>query len=184
MGVNSYEKPNFNVCLSETDNSSVQAIFKFLYHSFGNHFCSYDIFKSTIRQYSNMSAGSREEQINFLQKIKPMFLFSQLPTEENEKKIVNNNQETSVKLDELIQRIESLEKALDNQQEEGVRKGKIKDSIASLLQQNKRLTSSQLSKLIGLSRTRCSEYFRELTREGKTEGVIINRQKYYKFVGK
>ena len=62
--------------------------------------------------------------------------------------------------------------------------GKIKEQIISLLQQNKKLTSSQLSNLIGLSRTRCNEYFRELTKEGYTEGVVINRQKYYKLVGK
>lgn len=133
-----------------------------------------------------MDEKIKEEQISFLQKIKPIFSSSLVPVSKNEaQETVNFIQKTPViEIGELIRRIENIEKALDLQQEKGVRKNKVKEQIISLLQQNKKLTSSQLSKLIGLSRTRCSEYFRELTREGKTEGVIINRQKYYKLVGK
>lgn len=140
-----------------------------------------------------MDEKIKEEQISFLQKIKSIFSSSLVSTSNNEaQETVNVTQEAAnftqktpiVEIDELIQRIERIEKALELQQEEGVRKSKVKEQIISLLQQNKKLTSSQLSKLIGLSRTRCSEYFRELMREGKTEGVIINRQKYYKLVGK
>ena len=96
--------------------------------------------------------------------------------------IPDSRNQTNV--NELVQRIEKIEKFLEIQDNEGVRKGKIKEQIISLLQQNKKLTSSQLSNLVGLSRTRCNEYFRELTKEGQTEGVVINRQKYYKLVGK
>lgn len=131
-----------------------------------------------------MDEKIKEEQISFLQKIKPL-LASTLVQNNNSKETTNSVQEANVtKLDELVQRIEKIEKTLGLQHEEGVRKVKIKEQIVSLLQQHKKLTSSQLSKLIRLSRTRCSEYFRELMREGKTEGVIINRQKYYKLVGK
>lgn len=140
-----------------------------------------------------MNVKIKEEQIGFLQKIKPILSSSPVPISKNEaQETVNVTQETAnftqgahvIELDELIQRIEKLEKAMELQQEEGVRKSKVKEQIVSLLQENKKLTSSQLSTLIGLSRTRCSEYFRELMREGKTEGMIINRQKYYKLVRK
>jgi response regulator of citrate/malate metabolism len=63
---------------------------------------------------------------------------------------------------------------------EGVRKKRIKELILNVLREKKRLTASQLGNLIGLSRTRCSEYLKELAREGKTEGVIIGREKYYR----
>jgi response regulator of citrate/malate metabolism len=129
-----------------------------------------------------MKPNLREEQINFLQKIKLVFSSVQpnlsLETQTNEK----IGELSDPKLDNLLRRIEKLEETLGETEDEGIRKGKIKDQIISLLQEHKKLTSSQMSNLIGLSRTRCSEYFRELTKEGKTEGVIINRQKYYKLV--
>jgi Fic family protein len=131
-----------------------------------------------------MKEKLREEQIEFLQKIKPVLISSSLPELKIRSQESMNVAQEADNLDELVQRIEKIEKFLEIGEDDGVRKTKIKEQIISLLQQNKKLTSSQLSKLIGLSRTRCSEYFRELTREGTTEGVIINRQKYYKIVGK
>jgi Fic family protein len=131
-----------------------------------------------------MSEKIKEEQIIFLQKIKPILSSSFLPISKvDDRATVISTQDGTSNLDELVKRIEKIEEMLEIQGG-GVRTGKVKEQIISLLQQNKRLTSSQLSKLVGLSRTRCSEYFRELTREGKTEGIIINRQKYYKLVGK
>ena len=130
-----------------------------------------------------MSTKLREEQFDFLQKIK---LLLSSPTQTNS--TIDSQVSTKIdrisdlRIEDLLKRMEKIEGMLGDTEDEGVRKGKIKDQIVSLLQQYKKLTSSQLSKLIGLSRTRCSEYFRELTKEGKTEGVIINRQKYYKLV--
>ena len=137
-----------------------------------------------------MSRNFKEEQITFLQRIKPIFSISFAPVLKDVDKEMGpdtqnmNIQKTGSDLNELMQRIEKIEKMLEIRQSEGVRKNKVKEQIISLLQQNKRLTATQLSRLIGLSRTRCSEYFRELMREGLAEGVIINRQKYYKLVGR
>jgi response regulator of citrate/malate metabolism len=129
-----------------------------------------------------MKTNLREEQIDFLQKIKLIFSSVQpnMPVETQLNTEVSKLNDP--KVDNLLKRIEKLEETLGETEDEGIRKGKIKDQTLALLQQHKKLTSSQLSNLIGLSRTRCSEYFRELTREGRTEGVIINRQKYYKLV--
>lgn len=115
----------------------------------------------------------RKNQIDLILKIKPLL---KLSLEEKRAKIME--------IDELIQRIERLEKMLEEKKPEGVRKTKVKQQIIELLKEKKKLTSSQLGKLIGLSRTRCNEYLRELTREGITEGVLIGRKKYYKLVVK
>jgi predicted HTH transcriptional regulator len=134
-----------------------------------------------------MSQKVKEEQVHFLQTIKPNLVSSASPySKEMVKETMNEPQKIpDIKLKELILRIENIEKMLETDTgDEGVRKTKVKEQILSLLQQNKKLTASHLSNLINLSRTRCSEYFRELMKEGKTEAVIINRQKYYKIVGK
>jgi biotin operon repressor len=113
----------------------------------------------------------REDQIDFMQKIKS-FLHPPL---------IQFNEENT--LSELIQRVERIEDTLQNDQEmETPRKANVKDQIILLLRQHRKLDSSQLSRLIGLSRTRCNEYFRELTMKGVTEGIIAERKKYYKIV--
>jgi len=141
-----------------------------------------------------MSKKIREEQIEFIKKIKTSLQYRPVQDyevqhislenpEETKSKIPE--EETSVTLDELVQRIEKIEKALESTQpDEGIRKSKVKRQIISLLKENKKLTSIQLGNLIGLSRTRCNEYFRELTKGGLTEGIIIGREKYYKLVKK
>ncbi|MEM5834258.1 MAG: winged helix-turn-helix domain-containing protein [Candidatus Aenigmatarchaeota archaeon] len=115
----------------------------------------------------------REEQFFFVQRVKNFLV----PAKKEAKQ--------EITLEDLLKRIEKLEAMLqEGKENESVRKAKIKEQIISLLEQHKRLTSSQLSKLINLSRTRCNEYFRELTAEGITEGVLIDRKKYYKLVKK
>jgi predicted ArsR family transcriptional regulator len=86
-------------------------------------------------------------------------------------------------LDILAERLQKIEKALVGEQaEDGIRKSKTKDEIVNMLRQHKKLTSTQLGMLLGLSRTRCNEYFRELMKDGRVEGVIVDRQKFYKLV--
>jgi len=117
------------------------------------------------------------KQLNFLKEIK-MFMKTQ--------ELLSKKDERIIKMDEILERIKKLEEIITQRfaPKEGERKAKMKEKIIALLEKHKKLTSSQLSKLLGLSRTRCNEYFRELTREGITEGVVINRKKYYKLVKK
>lgn len=82
----------------------------------------------------------------------------------------------------LSQRLQRLEEKIDGETEDSIRKAKVREQVLSLLQQHKRLSSSQLGDLVGLSRTRCNEYLRELSIQGLTEGVIVGRQKFYKLV--
>jgi DNA-binding Lrp family transcriptional regulator len=117
------------------------------------------------------------KQLNFLKEIKTFMKAQEL---------LSKKEKENFKIEEILERIKKLEEILTQKfaPKEGERKTKIKEKIIELLERHKKLTSSQLSKFLGLSRTRCNEYFRELTREGITEGVVINRKKYYKLVKK
>ena len=56
---------------------------------------------------------------------------------------------------------------------------KTKDAIKLILQKHKELTSSELSKLIKLSRTRCNEYLKEMENDGILTSKINCRKKLY-----
>lgn len=132
-----------------------------------------------------MDKRLREDQILFLQKIKPFLTRQQFvpdilrPVEQPILPVKGDE-----KITDLLRRIERLERSLthEDRPEDGFRTAKMKEKVVSLLQQNKRLTASQMAEMLHLSRTRCSEYFRELMIEGKVEGVLVDRQKYYKLV--
>ena len=95
----------------------------------------------------------------------------------------------------LIQKIKSLEKQIDSMKESSQREYSIKKShpeshvkikrkkeIMKLLESHKKLTSTQLSIITGISRTRCNEYLRELEEQGITKGIIDNKKKFYRLV--
>jgi response regulator of citrate/malate metabolism len=52
--------------------------------------------------------------------------------------------------------------------------------ITSILEEHKKLTSSELSQMMGLSRTRCNEYFKIMEDLKMVEPVLSRREKYYK----
>jgi biotin operon repressor len=54
------------------------------------------------------------------------------------------------------------------------------EKIMSILQENGKLSSSQLAQMMGLSRTRCNEYFKQMEELGLLEGIEIGKEKYYK----
>ena len=56
---------------------------------------------------------------------------------------------------------------------------KTKDAIKVILQKHKELTSSELSRIIKLSRTRCNEYLKEMENEGILISRINCRKKLY-----
>ncbi|GEM_PF-2282873 len=59
------------------------------------------------------------------------------------------------------------------------RKNMVKREIIALLQKHKRLNSSQLGKIIGLSRVRANEYLKELEDESIAKGITIKKKKFY-----
>jgi response regulator of citrate/malate metabolism len=60
------------------------------------------------------------------------------------------------------------------------RKIKVKDMIKLLLSQHGSLSAPQVSKLLNLSRTRCSEYLKEMEISGALVSELNCRKRYYK----
>ncbi len=103
------------------------------------------------------------------------------------------------KMDDILFRLREMEKKLEGVKRERIhdileyqkvassgrgkpesmRTLKVKSMIKSLLEEHKKLTSSDLNRLLKLSRTRCNEYLVELEREGLVQGATIRRKKFY-----
>ncbi len=106
--------------------------------------------------------------------------------------------ELEKKMDEILFKMKEMDRKIENirreriyefmemerlakktEEEEGPRTKKMKAMIKSLLEEHGKLSALQLSKMIKLSRTRCSEYLIEMERKGIVEGTTIRRQKFY-----
>jgi len=87
--------------------------------------------------------------------------------------------EISQKLSHLHERIDGLEGKKSEGKEDGIKKSKIKKIIESNIREHGKLTSYDLSQILSLSRTRCSEYLNEMERTGIIKGVTIRRKRYY-----
>jgi hypothetical protein len=59
---------------------------------------------------------------------------------------------------------------------------KRRESVQNALRQHGRLTSGQMSKIIGLSRTRCNEYLKDMEREGLVQATLEDKKKFYSLV--
>lgn len=53
------------------------------------------------------------------------------------------------------------------------------ERIVSLLQEHKTLSSSQLSHILDLSRTRCNEYFKQMEKLGIVKGEDLGKERFY-----
>ncbi len=92
--------------------------------------------------------------------------------------------------DEVLKRLDDIEEKIDNlnnlnfnkELPDGPVKVKRKKEIVNLLLKHKKLTSSQLSYLTKISRTRCNEYLKELEGSGMVNGDLIDKKKYYELV--
>ena len=106
----------------------------------------------------------------------------QMPTEAYEiEHFKERLEEISQKVTHLHERIESLEGRKPKSQvtEDGIKKAKIKKVIEANLREHGKLTSYDLSQILDLSRTRCSEYLNEMERAGIIKGITIRRKRYY-----
>jgi len=90
------------------------------------------------------------------------------------------------KLSEKIDKIEAKLKGLDDIVSAGgmslqprTISVKTKEAIKLILEKYGKITPSQLSKLIKLSRTRCNEYLKDMENEGLLLAVIDSRKKFY-----
>ena len=53
------------------------------------------------------------------------------------------------------------------------------EKIKSLLKRHEKLSSTELSELMGLSRTRCNEYFKMMERLNLVKPTLVGREKFY-----
>jgi biotin operon repressor len=104
------------------------------------------------------------------------------------------------KMDDILFRLREMEKKIESVRRERIhdlleyqkvsgsdgrrkpdsmRTLKVKSMIKSLLEEHGKLSSSDLSRLLKLSRTRCNEYLIELEREGMLTGTTVRRKKFY-----
>jgi hypothetical protein len=90
------------------------------------------------------------------------------------------------KLDEKIDKIEAKLRGLDDIIASGgmslqprTISVKTRDAIRLILQKYGKVTPSQLSKLIKLSRTRCNEYLKEMEDQGEAFAIVDCRKKIY-----
>ncbi len=80
---------------------------------------------------------------------------------------------------ERIEEIIEEEKCAVEEKPESVRTIKVKNMIKSLLEQHGKLTAEELGKLINLSRTRCSEYLKDMERKGILKSSTVRRKRFY-----
>jgi len=83
------------------------------------------------------------------------------------------------KVDKKVEELKSSLLPLSRSKSDSIRRLKMKRMIIELLNKHKRMTASDLSVRLNLSRTRCSEYLTELERTGIARGVVVSRQKFY-----
>jgi predicted HTH transcriptional regulator len=103
------------------------------------------------------------------------------------------------KMDDILFRIREMDRKIENvrreriyefmemerlskkagPEEESPRTKKVKGMIKSLLEEHGKLSAAQLSNMIKLSRTRCSEYLTEMERKEIIEGTTVRRQKFF-----
>jgi predicted transcriptional regulator len=77
-----------------------------------------------------------------------------------------------------METIKSIKSILDSADKTIVEKKRM-DKIVDMLKRHQKLTSTQLSQLLGLSRTRCNEYFKEMENLEIVESVVDGREKFY-----
>lgn len=104
-------------------------------------------------------------------------------------KLMEDVRELNYKIDKLYEMLQELSRSkIEIQQSSNKdstilsRSDKTKDAIKIILKRKGKMTSEELCKIIGLSRTRCNEYLKDLERNKEAKSEIIGRKKYYKII--
>ncbi|MFH8092605.1 MAG: winged helix-turn-helix domain-containing protein [Candidatus Aenigmatarchaeota archaeon] len=100
-------------------------------------------------------------------------------------KLIEDVRELSQKIDRISLQVEEIKRLLEKASLDGetpiiTKKDKIKEAIKMILRKKGKMTSEELAQIVGLSRTRCNEYLKEMERNKEARAEVINRKKYYK----
>lgn len=83
--------------------------------------------------------------------------------------------------DAVIQLAERVGR-LEGEKAPSPKKKRVKERVRRALRQHEKLTADQLSVVIGLSRTRCNEYLKELERDGLVTWFDEGKKRYYRLL--
>ncbi len=103
--------------------------------------------------------------------------FKEIGLEDRINKMNTRLEEVAEKMDELMFLYQSNSRGKTSP---SIRKMRVKEMITMLIQQHGSLSAPQLSELLNLSRTRCSEYLKEMGLKGVLESELKCRRKLYK----
>ncbi|MBU5687894.1 MAG: winged helix-turn-helix transcriptional regulator [Candidatus Aenigmarchaeota archaeon] len=100
-------------------------------------------------------------------------------------KLMEDVRELNQKIDRISLQLEEIKQLLektplDSETTTITKKDKIKEAIKMILRKKGKMTSEELAEIVGLSRTRCNEYLKEMERNKEARAEVINRKKYYK----
>jgi predicted transcriptional regulator len=97
-----------------------------------------------------------------------------------EKKFQEEIQTSDDIISKIISEVKSATRPLiASQQQLTIIEQKRIEKILSILDENGKLSSSQLAEIMNLSRTRCNEYFKQMEELNLVEGIEIGKEKYY-----
>ena len=100
--------------------------------------------------------------------------------------IMKEIERLSGSLSELNRKISEMNSSLlplNRMKEDSIRKLKMKRLVLEKLRKSRRLSANDLSGMLNLSRTRCSEYLSELERSGLAKGMMVSKQKFFEICG-
>jgi biotin operon repressor len=145
-----------------------------------------DFLKSRKMDKEKLDSVSELEKIRELEKEKSVNhrleslifrKFKEIGLEDRINEMNNRLEEVAEKMDELVFLYQSNSREKTSP---SVRKMRVKEMISLLLQQHTTLSAPQLSEMLKLSRTRCSEYLKEMQMKGVLVSELKCRRKFYK----
>lgn len=98
-------------------------------------------------------------------------------------KLSEGVEQLNKKLDDIREILLEIKKESKPKKEEVVPvKMRTKQAIKLFLKRHGKVTPSMLANVIGLSRTRCNEYLKEMEEEGIVKGEIEGKKKFYTLI--
>jgi len=101
----------------------------------------------------------------------------------SESKFVQDTSENEEIVNKIITEVKKVARPLIPHKEKiTIVESKRIERIISFLQDHRMLSSSQLAQMMGLSRTRCNEYFKQMEEIGIVKGTDAGKERFYQLV--
>lgn len=101
----------------------------------------------------------------------------------SESKFVQDTVESGDIVNEIIAEVKKVARPLIPHKEKiTIVESKRIERIITFLQEHKMISSHQLAQMLGLSRTRCNEYFKQMENLGIVNGTDVGKERFYQLV--